>query len=419
MLALVLAVPLLGTDDDLSPGRNVAGLSLALRAVLTVQQQGASRIVLVVRAGDSDWVEAVQRDSRVTAALSSVEVPAGCAVLRELAGTVTEPFLLARYDVVVHPAIYGALAQQPLGEAIGALASREGRAVGPLWGTPALLEAAADDDLDRLMGRRDVAPWEVGDRWAVEARSAAGRRQITRALLEDCRKPVDGIISRHLNRHVSLFISRLLVNTPVTPNSMTLFTFGVALVAAWFALDGSYMSTLVAALLMQVNSILDGCDGELARVRFQGSKLGQWLDTIGDDASNVLYWTALGFGARGISEWGAWLALCGWVAAAANLLAAVQWYALLRSMGSGDLNALQDDDGPPAPGFVGGVVRFASLVLKQDFFIFFLACLAVAGVIHQTLPLFALGGLVTLGAATVRTVRASMGRRAAAQPNRK
>jgi phosphatidylglycerophosphate synthase len=267
------------------------------------------------------------------------------------------------------------------------------------------------------MERRDVEPWEVGERWAADAGTGAGRRQITRALLEDCRKPLDGIISRHLNRHISLSISRLLVNTPIRPNTLTMITFGVALVAAWYALDGSYTSTLVAALLMQANSILDGCDGELARVRFQGSKLGQWLDTIGDDASNVVFWTALGFGARGAGDWGQWLAVCGWVAAGANLLAAVQWYAQLRGMGSGDLNALQEDDGSPAPGFIGGVVRFASLVLKQDFFIFLVACLAVAGVIHQLLPLFAVGALVTLGSATVRTVRARRRRRAALQLN--
>jgi phosphatidylglycerophosphate synthase len=419
MLAVVLAVPLQRPDDSVSPSRKVAGISLALRGVLTMQQRGAQPIVLVVRSGATDLVEAVQGDPRVTAELTCVEVPAGRAVLAELAGAVSEPFLLARYDRVVDPGIYGALVEQPLEEAIGRLASRDGRPLGPLWATPALLEAAVDDDLSRLMERPDVVLCDVGPRWAVDATSPRGRGQITRSLLEDCRKPVDGIVSRHLNRHISLFISRLVVNTPITPNMMTLLTFGVALVAAWFAFDGSYTTTLVAALLMQANSILDGCDGELARVRFQGSKLGQWLDTIGDDTSNVLFWTALGFGARGAGDWGYWLAICGWVAAVANLLAAVQWYALLRTMGSGDLNALQDDDGPPAPGFIGGVVAFASLVLKQDFFIFFLACLALAGVIHQSLPLFALGGLVTLGAATVRTVQAWRLRHAAAQPNSK
>src|SRR5690606_26253831 len=128
---------------------------------------------------------------------------------------------------------------------------------------------------------------------------------------------------------------------------------------------------LIAGTLMQLNSILDGCDGELARVRFQGSKLGQWLDTVGDDLSNVLFWAAL---AIGVSHSGApaWLGWCGWVAAAANGGAALENYALLARLDSGDFYALTAGDAPPPAGVVGAVVRFFNVVLKQDFFMFML-----------------------------------------------
>ena len=46
----------------------------------------------------------------------------------------------------------------------------------------------------------------------------------------------------------------------------------------------------------QIQSVLDGCDGELARVRFQQSKLGAWLDTFVDDVLNVLITVAVGIG---------------------------------------------------------------------------------------------------------------------------
>ncbi|MBW2458917.1 MAG: CDP-alcohol phosphatidyltransferase family protein [Deltaproteobacteria bacterium] len=422
MLAVVLAVPLREVDHSVPPDRTVAGLPLALRAVLTVQQQGADRVVLVVPEGDTLLAETIAGDHRVAEGRVQIaEVAPGRGLWSELSEVVDEPFVLARYDVVAQPSVYAALAEQPSDDVIGVLASRGGVPLGPLWGKPELLAAAGETEgLAALMDRADVASWDVGERWVVEAGSAPGRRQILRGLLGDCRKPVDGLISRHLNRHVSLFVSRLLVNTPVTPNVMTGLTFGVGLVGVWFVVQGGYQATLIGALLMQLNSILDGCDGELARLRFQGSKLGQWLDTLGDDVSNILYWAALGFGALELGgPWAFWFAVCGWVAAGANLLAAIQWYGLLRGLGSGDLNAIQADDEPPEPGFVGGVVRFASLVLKQDFFIFFLACLAVAGVIYQTLPLFALGAVVTLAAATVRTARAWGRRRASGQPNSK
>ena len=49
-------------------------------------------------------------------------------------------------------------------------------------------------------------------------------------------------------------------------------------------------------LLEHTQSVLDGCDGELARVRFQQSKLGAWLDTFVDDVLNVLMTASAGIG---------------------------------------------------------------------------------------------------------------------------
>jgi phosphatidylglycerophosphate synthase len=156
----------------------------------------------------------------------------------------------------------------------------------------------------------------------------------------------------------------------------------------------------VAAALMQTNSILDGVDGELARVRFEGSRLGQWLDTIGDDASNVLFWAALGFGARHIPGYGEWLAWAGWLTAAANGLAALQYYRQLVLVGSGDLYALQDDTAASS----NALVTVIGYLLKQDFFLMLTLVLALAGVLHWALPVTALGALVTLGNATVRGI---------------
>jgi phosphatidylglycerophosphate synthase len=54
---------------------------------------------------------------------------------------------------------------------------------------------------------------------------------------------------------------------------------------------------IAGAALVQVQSILDGCDGELARLKMQGSRLGEWLDNVIDDAINVVYAVALGHAA--------------------------------------------------------------------------------------------------------------------------
>ena len=43
-----------------------------------------------------------------------------------------------------------------------------------------------------------------------------------------------------------------------------------------------------------MQSVLDGCDGEIARLKFQSSRMGEWLDNVLDDTVNVLYGLALG-----------------------------------------------------------------------------------------------------------------------------
>lgn len=237
----------------------------------------------------------------------------------------------------------------------------------------------------------------------------AARREAKRRLFDACRKPVDGFISRHLNRPISIAISKLLVDTPVSPNALTVFTFSLSFAAAFFAVQGGYWPTLAAAFLMQWNSILDGCDGELARVRHQGSKVGQWLDTIGDDASNVIFWAALGYGARAIPEVGGWLALAGYVGAAGNGVAALANYAVLAQLGSGDFYALdagakKNGVQKARSGWVGRLVGLVELVLKQDFFLFLMLIVALLGLMHAALIGIAIGAVVTAINSLLRAV---------------
>jgi CDP-L-myo-inositol myo-inositolphosphotransferase len=51
--------------------------------------------------------------------------------------------------------------------------------------------------------------------------------------------------------------------------------------AGLFALGG-YPGLLLGGLLAQFASIIDGCDGEVARLKFQGSDYGGWFDAVLD-----------------------------------------------------------------------------------------------------------------------------------------
>lgn len=94
-------------------------------------------------------------------------------------------------------------------------------------------------------------------------------------------KPTDGIYAR-LNRRISIPISRQLIKFPVTANMVTIFTLGVGFASGAFFVRGGYWDTLIGAFLCLLASILDGCDGEVARLKLQESAFGCWLETVCD-----------------------------------------------------------------------------------------------------------------------------------------
>lgn len=102
-------------------------------------------------------------------------------------------------------------------------------------------------------------------------------------LLASLIKQEEGFMSRHVERRISLAISRRLAATRVTPNAMTIFSVAVGLAGAALFLSQRTALQFAAALLFLAHSILDGCDGELARLKFQESRFGGVLDFWGDN----------------------------------------------------------------------------------------------------------------------------------------
>ena len=109
-------------------------------------------------------------------------------------------------------------------------------------------------------------------------------------------KPQDGFVSRFLNRPISSRITRLLVRFPIHPSAFTLSIFVLPVAAGLFFLRGDYLSILMGAATFQVFSILDGCDGEIARAKDLESKFGERLDNLCDFLGSLIYVVALGSG---------------------------------------------------------------------------------------------------------------------------
>ncbi len=122
-------------------------------------------------------------------------------------------------------------------------------------------------------------------------RNGAEKKTVEKALIRSLTKPTDGWVSRNFNRPISTLFSRVLAHTSITPNQFTIVTGLIGLSTAWFLAKGGYWNYLIGGALFHFTSVLDGVDGELARLKFKSSPFGQWLDTVVDNTS---YLAALG-----------------------------------------------------------------------------------------------------------------------------
>jgi phosphatidylglycerophosphate synthase len=320
----------------------IGGLSLALRLALDAQAAGASALVVPQAA---PGLRSVLDDARLRLPMLT-EPPPGTARLR------------APASLLVHRATLRELAQ---GLPNGAeLSVREARK------PPAVAYAFAPID--------------------VTSKEAA--RAAERALFRSLRKPQDGWTSTYLNRHISLFISRILVRTPLRPNQVSVAILGVGLAGAVAAAQGGYWPLLAGALLFQAQSVLDGCDGEMSRVTHRGSRLGEWLDTIGDDLTNYGFFGGAGLGLYRTSGESLYL-LAGGVTVLCGLITSGIEYRYLIKIGSGDL--LKYPLSQASSG--GGKLAFIAPLFKRDTFVLLTLLAAACGALGPVLCVFSLAAL--------------------------
>ena len=97
----------------------------------------------------------------------------------------------------------------------------------------------------------------------------------------------DGPISHYLNRPLSVRISRKLVDYSITPNQISMFTFLTSVVASVLFMFAGYPALLAGGMLAQFASIIDGCDGEIARLKHLTKSYGGWLDSVLDRYSDA------------------------------------------------------------------------------------------------------------------------------------
>jgi archaetidylinositol phosphate synthase len=112
------------------------------------------------------------------------------------------------------------------------------------------------------------------------------------------RKPRHGreLLCEYVFRPIAQVVAVALAPLRVPPPAVVLANAATALAAAW-VLAGGHL--VLAAVLLQVKTVLDNADGQLARMTGQTSVLGRYLDSECDLVTDAAVCAALGY----VTDW--------------------------------------------------------------------------------------------------------------------
>lgn len=128
-------------------------------------------------------------------------------------------------------------------------------------------------------------------------------------LLRGTAKAQDGFISRAINRRISRALTRWLIRTPILPNQWSVLMLIFPIAGCWFLSRGDYVGLAFGALFFLLHSVLDGCDGEIARIKYLDTDWGGKLDGLCDRFTMVFIAVGAGFatwhrgGIWGVPPW--------------------------------------------------------------------------------------------------------------------
>ena len=106
--------------------------------------------------------------------------------------------------------------------------------------------------------------------YRIESQEDAQRCK--KMLVEGAQKRTLDVLAWHFNRHIENWVTYRIADFPITPNLMSVLTYGVAFLVTFLFLSGHL---LPASLLSFAVNVMDGLDGKLARVKGMATKLGQ------------------------------------------------------------------------------------------------------------------------------------------------
>lgn len=318
-----------------------------------------------------------------------------------------DPVLLVAGDAAVDPdtaralgeattAGAGAVVEDDPLEAPAAIALPAGTGLG------AAIEEAADlaGVAVELRARHLLRVVTAADAVCERVGSPDAARRLEKRMLDAMVRPSDGFFARHFDRRLSSRLSPFFVRSGISPNAITVAATLVGLGAAALLATQAHGLHVLGALLFIGSTVLDGCDGEVARLSFTSSEFGRRLDLAGDNVVNAAVFLAIGWGALRAEDGGVSTTLV-LVTLAGFALATVSGYTFARWVDrtgrSGDFSALYE--------------RLAS----RDF-AYFVLLLALLDRLHGFVWFAAIGSYTFVAILAAIRIRAGRGPRPPAAP---
>jgi phosphatidylglycerophosphate synthase len=332
LLYFPAAAPALSeVEGEVPPTARLAGLPLAERVIRSAARAGYTTIVVLTRGCSARTVKrlhglAASQRGVVLARSDAVAAAAirnggDTSVTAIGPGTVVSPALLEMAAAIVPAA--GHVRDIPAGG--------EWRQSGVL--RLALEDALRIDEVESALRDRmeEALPLPSGEdvaegraKLALRIRTAADLSAAEQTIRRSSYKHTDNTLAR-FNRRISLPISVALIPTPLTANQLSIGLVALGFYSAWLFSLGHYVAGVIGAFLSLAASILDGCDGEIARLKYQESALGCWIETFGDYSYYIAIFIGLTVGAARKTHieafyWIGGLALCGTLVSFALLI---------------------------------------------------------------------------------------------------
>jgi uncharacterized protein (TIRG00374 family) len=344
-VAVVLANNLSGAGLT-SPLPRVGEVPILLRSILGSAKAGAARICVVMdRAASPQMQRDLLRTGRLPNNVYWRWLTPGKESLPRLLGQIASEadghLVLIAGDRVYHSSLHkraaewggegDALTFATGPEVVGVCSISREAAINLASTCPSIANSTEDIVSWLTMTNSARSEFVAEEKWQL-VQSEPERVMAERKLDAWLVKPTDGIFAR-ANRRISIPISRRLIPFPITPNMVSLFTLGVSFAGGVFLALGGYWNMLFGAVLSWFSSVLDGCDGEVARLKLQESAFGCWLETICDNLYYLFTFAGLTIGLvrttgnRNYLVWGCFLLLG---ATASFLMTGVQRHQLTR-----------------------------------------------------------------------------------------